>query len=100
MTRVIFALGAVALLAACNSNTQATDRARADALAQALCGQRGIAPGDPRYDGCRDSMTGSNRSLIDSSGAMTSDGNVPPTGDITPNPYSTRPNRGVYGSGI
>jgi hypothetical protein len=99
MNRVIFALGAAALLAACNSNTDATERARADALAQSLCVQRGIAPGDPRYDTCRSSLVAS-RSLVETSGAITSDGNAPPTGDITPNPYSTRPSRGVYGSGI
>jgi hypothetical protein len=99
MIRAIFALGAVALLAACNSNTQATDRARADALAQMVCGQRGILPGDSRYDACRNTLVG-NRTLVDTAGGMTSDGTVPPTGDITPNPYSSRPSRGVYGSGI
>jgi hypothetical protein len=98
MTRVIFALGAAALLAACN--TDATDQARADALAQSICVQRGIAPGDPNFDNCRHTLI-ANRSLIENSGgAMTSSGNAPPTGDITPNPYSTRPSRGVYGSGI
>ena len=99
MIRAIFALGAVALLAACNSNTEATDRARADSLAQTICGQRGILPGDSRYDSCRSTQVG-NRTLVDTAGAITSAGTAPPTGDITPNPYSSRPSRGVYGSGI
>ena len=99
MIRAIFALGAVALLAACNSNTQATERARADALAQTICSQRGITPGDSRYEGCRNTLV-SNRGLVDTAGAITSAGTAPPTGDITPNPYSSRPSRGVYGSGI
>ena len=97
--RAIFALGAAVLLAACNSNTDATDRARADALAQAVCGQRGITPGDSRYDQCRASIT-ANRNLVDTTGAITYDGSVPPTGDIIMNPYSTTPRRGIYGGGI
>jgi hypothetical protein len=99
MIRPILALGAVALLAACNSNMEATERARSDALAQAICTQRGIAPGDSRYDACRASLVG-NRTLVESTSAITYDGTVPPTGDITMNPYSTRPQRGVYGGGI
>ena len=100
MIRPILVLGAVALLAACNSNIEATERARSDALAQAICTQRGIAPGDSRYEACRQSMIG-NRTLVESTSALTSDSSlVPPTGDITMNPYSTRPVRGVYGSGI
>ncbi len=99
MVRPIFVLGALALLAACNSNMQATDRARSDALAQAICTQRGIAPGDSRYEACRTSMLG-NRTLVEGAGAITYDGSVPPTGDITMNPYSSRPQRGIYGSGI
>jgi hypothetical protein len=96
--RGIIACGALALLAACNSNIEATERARNDQLAQSICGQRGILPGDSRYDACRASLT--SRSLVDTSGALTSDGTVPPTGDVPMNPYSSRPTRGVYGSGI
>jgi hypothetical protein len=41
------------------------------------------------------------RTLVDvPSGVLTSSGNAPLAGDITPNPYSSRPSRGVYGSGI
>lgn len=99
MMRSLLAVGAVALLAACNSNTDATDRARADALAQAVCGQRGIAPGDSRFEACRNTVT-RNRSLMEDTSALTFDGSVPPTGDITMNPYSTHPQRGVFGGGI
>jgi hypothetical protein len=97
--RAILALGAVALLAACNSNTDATERARADQLAQSVCGQRGIAPGDTRYDACRSSVI-RDRALVEDAGVLTYDHSVPPTGDIQMNPYSTRPQRGIYGSGI
>jgi hypothetical protein len=99
MVRQIFVLGAVAVLAACNSNTDATDRARSDALAQTICAQRGITPGDSRYDACRNSSV-ANRTLVESTSAITYDSSVPPTGDILMNPYSTRPQRGVYGPGI
>jgi len=100
MLRPILAVSALALLAACNSNMEATQRARSDALAQAICTQRGIAPGDSRFDACRTSLL-SSRTLVESTSALTYDANaVPPTGDITMNPYSSRPQRGVYGSGI
>ncbi len=92
-------LCAVLLLAACNASTDATDRARNAALGQAVCAQRGIAQGDPRFEQCRTATTGP-APLIEAGSPITSDGTLPPTGNVQMNPYSTRPQRGVYGAGI
>ena len=97
--RGLLSLGAVLLLVGCNASTDATDRARSAALGQAVCAQRGIAEGGPRYEQCRVATTGP-APLIEAGSPITTDGTLPPTGNVQMNPYSTRPQRGVYGAGI
>jgi len=92
-------LGAVVLLTACSAGTDATERARSEALSQSVCAQRGISPNDPRFQQCRSTAEGP-ASVIEAGSPITSDGTLPPTGNVQMNPYSTRPQRGVYGAGI